>query len=116
MGYPGRLTVSVTFTVRDENALELAYRAVSDKDTVLNLTNHAYFNLNGYDGGDILDNVLTIDADAITPVDGKLIPTGEFLAVEGTPSISGKASRSDRISKTRCLSCVWAADTITITS
>ena len=85
MGYPGRLTVSVTFTVRDENALELAYRAVSDKDTVLNLTNHAYFNLNGYDGGDILDNVLTIDADAITPVDGKLIPTGEFLAVEGTP-------------------------------
>ena len=85
MGYPGRLTVSVTFTVRDENALELAYRAVSDKDTVLNLPNHAYFNLNGYDGGDILDNVLTIDADAITPVDGKLIPTGEFLAVEGTP-------------------------------
>lgn len=85
MGYPGRLEVSVTFTVRAENALEIAYHAVSDKDTVLNLTNHAYFNLNGYDGGDILDTVLTIDADAITPVDDKLIPTGEFLAVEGTP-------------------------------
>ncbi len=85
MGYPGRLEVSVTFTVRADNALELAYRAVSDKDTVLNLTNHAYYNLNGYDGGSILDNVLTIDANAITPVDDKLIPTGELLAVEGTP-------------------------------
>ena len=84
-GYPGRLTVSVTLTVTADNTLRLSYEAASDKDTVLNLTNHAYFNLNGYDGGDVLDTVLTIHADAITPVDDRLIPTGELLPVKGTP-------------------------------
>lgn len=84
-GYPGRLTFSVTLTVTADNTLRLSYEGGSDKDTVLNLTNHAYFNLNGYDGGDVLDTVLTIHADAITPVDDRLIPTGELLPVEGTP-------------------------------
>lgn len=84
-GIPARLTVSVTLTVTANNTLRLSYEAASDKDTVLNLTNHAYFNLNGYDGGDVLDTVLTIHADAITPVDDRLIPTGELLPVEGTP-------------------------------
>ena len=84
-GYPGRLTVSVTLAVTADNTLRLSYEAASDKDTVLNLTNHAYFNLNGYDGGDVLDTVLTLHADAITPVDDRLIPTGELLPVEGTP-------------------------------
>ena len=84
-GYPGRLEVSVTVTAAADNTLRLSYEAQSDKDTVLNLTNHAYFNLNGYDGGDVLDTALTIHADAITPVDDLLIPTGELLPVEGTP-------------------------------
>lgn len=84
-GYPGRLGVSVTVTVSADNVLRLAYEAASDADTVLNLTNHAYFNLNGWDGGDVLDTVLTVAADAITPVDSLLIPTGELLPVEGTP-------------------------------
>ncbi len=84
-GYPGTLQVAVTVTVDRENALHIAYTATTDADTVLNLTNHAYFNLNGADGGDILDTELMINADHITPVDSLLIPTGELLAVEGTP-------------------------------
>ena len=84
-GYPGRVEVSVTMTVEPDNVLRLTYDARSDADTVLNLTNHGYFNLNGWDGGDVLDTVLTIGAHAITPVDERLIPTGELLPVEGTP-------------------------------
>lgn len=84
-GYPGAVDVSVTFTVTVDNALHIHYEGVSDKDTVLNMTNHSYFNLNGYDGGDVLDTVLTIPAGSITPVDGQLMPTGELLPVEGTP-------------------------------
>lgn len=84
-GYPGTLEMSVTFTVTADNALHIRYEGISDKDTVLNPTNHAYFNLNGYDGGDVLDTVLTLYADRITPVDGRLIPTGEWMPVEGTP-------------------------------
>lgn len=85
MGYPGRMTVAVTYAVLPDDTLEITYHAESDKDTVLNLTNHSYFNLGGYDGGDVLDTELTLYADAITPVDSLLIPTGELLPVEGTP-------------------------------
>ena len=85
MGYPGTMTVDLTFAVEVDNTLTITYRAVSDKDTVINLTNHAYFNLNGYDGGDVLDTVLQINADSILPVDDLLIPTGKRLAVAGTP-------------------------------
>ncbi len=84
-GYPGRLDVSVTMTVTADNVLQLAYEARGDKDTVINLTNHAYFNLNGWDGGDVRDTELTVFADRITEADGELIPTGRLLPVEGTP-------------------------------
>ena len=83
-GYPGKLSVSVTFTV-DKGRLRIAYAAVSDADTLVNLTNHAYFNLEGHDGPAVLDTVLSIHADEITVSDEGLVPTGELLAVEGTP-------------------------------
>lgn len=85
MGYPGELTADVTFTLEDNDTLAIAYRAVSTKDTVYNPTNHAYFNLNGYDGGDVLDTELQIFADEITPVDTLLIPLPDRMPVEGTP-------------------------------
>ncbi len=82
--YPGNLQVSVTFILTADNTLRLEYAATTDKDTVVNLTNHSYFNLNGYDRDDILDTVLCVNADRITPVDEGLIPTGEYASVEGT--------------------------------
>lgn len=84
-GYPGRLEVALTVTVGDENVLHFEYMARSDADTVVNLTNHSYFNLNGADGSDVLDTLLHLNADYITPVDQQLIPDGSMLAVEGTP-------------------------------
>ena len=85
MGYPGTLTLRLRIALDEPRALSLTYTAVSNKDTVANFTNHAYFNLNGYDGGDVLDTELQIVADAILAVDEKLIPTGEYLPVDGTP-------------------------------
>lgn len=85
MGYPGNLTLSLQITLDDPNTLSLRYTAVSDKDTVVNFTNHAYFNLNGYNGGNVLDTELYIDADAILAVNDRLVPTGEYLSVDGTP-------------------------------
>jgi aldose 1-epimerase len=82
-GYPGNLYVSVTFSLNDANELRIAYEATTDKPTVINLTNHTYFNLAGE--GTILDHVLTLHADAFTPVDATLIPTGEIKDVTGTP-------------------------------
>lgn len=84
MGYPGELTADVTFTLEDNDTLAIAYRAVSTKDTVYNPTHHAYFNLNGFDGGDILDTELQIFADEITPVDSLLIPLPQRMPVDGT--------------------------------
>ena len=84
-GYPGNLAVSLTYRIVGGDTLQLSYTAQSDRDTVVNLTNHAYFNLNGQDGGDVLGTQLQIFADAFTPVDARLIPTGELRPVQGTP-------------------------------
>lgn len=84
-GYPGKLEVAVDVSVTADNALAFVYQAQSDRDTVVNLTNHTYFNLHGFAGGNILDVELQVCADAITPVDEHFIPTGAILPVEGTP-------------------------------
>ena len=82
-GYPGNLFVSVTFSLSDANELRISYEATTDKVTVLNLTNHSYFNLSG--GGPVLGDIMAIHADAFTPVDATLIPTGEIKPVANTP-------------------------------
>jgi aldose 1-epimerase len=84
-GYPGNLTVMVSYTLTDDNELRIHYSAITDQDTVINLTNHSYFNLSGHDAGAVLDHVLTINADRFTPVDAGLIPTGELRKVDRTP-------------------------------
>jgi aldose 1-epimerase len=82
-GYPGNLSVTATYTLMRDNSLRLEYEATTDKDTVLNLTQHSYFNLAGK--GDILNHQVQILADRFTPVDSTLIPTGELKPVENTP-------------------------------
>jgi len=85
-GFPGNLSAKVVFTLPAErNELKIDYTATTDKDTVLNLTNHSYFNLTGEGNGDILDHVMTLHAKQFTPVDKGLIPTGELKNVAGTP-------------------------------
>ena len=83
--YPGTLTVRVTYTWNDECELKLHYEAVCDQDTIVNLTNHAYFNLEGEGSGSIENHTLSIDADRYTVVDKNCISTGELRPVDGTP-------------------------------
>lgn len=95
-GFPGEKEIKVVYKLTEDNAVHIKYEAVSTKDTYLNFTNHAYFNLNGYNNGDILSHTLTIEADRFTEVDENSIPTGNNLPVEGTvfdfrtPRVIGK--------------------------
>lgn len=84
-GFPGNLKTTVKYTLTDDNELLIQYEAETDKATPVNLTNHSYFNLTGDAGKSILDHKLWIDADAYTPVDAGLIPTGKLVNVKGTP-------------------------------
>lgn len=84
-GFPGNLQVKVIYQITDANELKLTYEALTDKKTVVNLTNHAFFNLNGTGSGTINNHVLMINADHYTPVDATLIPTGKIIPVANTP-------------------------------
>lgn len=84
-GFPGNLSVQVNFSITDQNEIRIKYKASTDKRTVINLTNHAFFNLNGEGSGTILSHKLKINAEKYTPVDSTLIPTGKILPVVNSP-------------------------------
>jgi aldose 1-epimerase len=84
-GFPGTLTTRVTYTLTDDNTLRIDYVASTDKDTVINFTNHSYFNLAGNGSGSVADQLLLVNADRYTPVGLDLIPTGEIASIDGTP-------------------------------
>lgn len=84
-GFPGNLKVKVIYRLTDDNAIDIQYEATTDKPTIVNLTNHSYFNLSGVPGSTITDHKIQINADTYVPVDETLIPTGKIETVEGTP-------------------------------
>ena len=92
-GFPGNLDIKVIYKLTDDNAVDIKYEATTDKLTVVNLTNHSYFNLSGVPGSQILDHSIMIAADTYVPVDETLIPTGTLDPVEGTPMDFRKAHK-----------------------
>ena len=84
-GFPGSLDMRVTYELTEENVLQITYDAVPDQDTIINMTNHSYFNLNGHNSGDVLHHQVMLDADYFTPSNAESIPTGELVEVTGTP-------------------------------
>lgn len=84
-GFPGNAGILVTYSLTEDDTVEITYRFRCDQDTPVNLTNHAYFNLGGHDGGTVLDHAIRIDADFFTPNGADSVPTGEILRVDGTP-------------------------------
>ena len=84
-GFPGELKVKIKYSVTADNSLKIEYSAVSDKDTLCNLTNHSYFNLSGHESGSVYDQIMQINAECYTPNDAEGMPTGEVLSVAGTP-------------------------------
>lgn len=84
-GFPGNITATATYTVTSNNTLDIVFKATTDKETVINMTNHSYFNLNGYPSKEGFNQVMYINADKFTPSDSLYIPTGEIKNVEGTP-------------------------------
>lgn len=84
-GYPGTLDMHVTYELTEDNELRLIYDALPDQDTIINMTNHSYFNLDGHDSGNVLKELVTLDADYFTRADAQSIPTGELVDVTGTP-------------------------------
>jgi len=84
-GFPGNVKTYLTFSITEDNGVQLTYEATTDKATVINMSHHAYFNLDGFSDSNILDFILTINADSITEADPTNIPTGKFINVEGTP-------------------------------
>jgi aldose 1-epimerase len=89
-GFPGRLTMRVTYTLTNDNALRVDYCAATDKDTVVNFTNHSYFNLAGNGSGSVAGQMLLVNADRYTPTGPDQIPTGEIASVDGVPLDFGK--------------------------
>ena len=85
LGFPGNKKICVTYSLTEENELKIHYHGTSDKKTILNMTNHSYFNLAGHGAGEIYDHILTLNAANYTPVVAGAIPTGEIAAVQGTP-------------------------------
>lgn len=99
-GFPGKMKVQVTYAFDDNNKLTIRYMATSDKDTVVNLTNHSYWNLNGQGNGDILGHELQVFADYITDVDDELIPNGKYFELKGSPlDVSEPAVIGERIAR-----------------
>ena len=84
-GYPGALDIQVTYTLTEDNTVKIDYYGVPQEDTIVNYTNHSYFNLNGHASGSICKHMVWVDADHYTPADAESIPTGEIAPVEGTP-------------------------------
>lgn len=84
-GYPGNADITVSYTLTDDGELQIAYQGKADQDTIFNLTNHSYFNLDGQESDSVLEQKVWLDADAFTPGDAGLIPTGEIRDVTGTP-------------------------------